>query len=286
MGFFSKIAEWIAPAVKAVRKVVEVVDDWVNGTPMSRDYAELTRQFEDRRETKVQKESSIDFMSAIDTKEVESQIGAVEKRLERQSQDQAVTNKILNLQTEVMKLAVVASAFDRYSSNIKLHASNLSIHLQTIRNVKGLTDDVNSLRYGLRKAFNKIDQLTNAQNQQSVSQGRAKITPIGDSVDIDSTDGAISLSAPYHAFIKTRDLLISEINSLSELSNEHSNDIKKVQEKAAELGAFGHKVIDYLETVIVPKLNQTKQMGIVLKREMLALPVIPKEDDTVDPEVT
>ncbi|MEW9572431.1 hypothetical protein ABQJ54_11780 [Rhodanobacter sp. Si-c] len=279
MGFFAELGKWIAPAVRVVRSVVEKVDNWINDSPISSDYAELTRKFEEREVVKRRRSASPDFMSAVDAKAVKSQLGAVEKKLEKQSKDQALTNKTLALQTEIMKLAVISTAFDRYSGNIKLHASNLSIHLQTIRNVKGLTDDVNSLRFGLQKAFNKINQMAMAINSSADGSGRAKINQIDESVDIDRKDGAISLHAPYRAFLKSRDLLISEIGALSNLANEHEEDIKRVQERAAELGAFGQQVIDYLEDVIVPKLAEHKRVGVALRREMAALPIITKENE-------
>jgi hypothetical protein len=275
MGFFQKIGEWIKPAVRVVRYVVETIDDCFNGPSISEEYGELTRKilpsdFVDKKPgTKPP-----DFISQIEISKIDNEIGDVRKTMTIQCQEQAVTNKTLAIQTEIMKLALCASAFDRYTNNIRLHASNLSIHLQTIRNVKGLTDDVNSLRFGLKRAIGTINHMANIIN----GQNSGKVEKI-EGVDIDMKDGAISLNAAYRTFEKTKDLLVEEIAALSNLSDEHMNDVRMVQERAAELGPFGQKIIDYLDEKVLPKLTQTKKLGLNLKNEIKSLPIIPHEEN-------
>lgn len=186
MGFFSALTSWLKPAVRIVKNVVNKVDEWLNGRSVSDEYVELNRKIEKQQRelstrTRVSDSSSPDFLSAIETKAINSKIGDVERKLEQQIQSQNTTNKTLALQTEVMKLSVSAGNFDRYTNNIRLHASNLSIHLQTIRNMKGLTDDVNALRGGLYKAIGTINHMANIINSQD---GSAKVNKI-EGVDIE-----------------------------------------------------------------------------------------------------
>lgn len=134
MGILALIGAWISPAVRVVRKIVQTVDNWLNGPSLSDEYEAFLRtmptvQVEAHRRT----QKKLDFLSEEDGEVLENKIGDIKKLFNRHSKDQTLENKKLRLQTEVMKLAICASVFDRYAHNIKLHASNLSIHLQTIR---------------------------------------------------------------------------------------------------------------------------------------------------------
>ena len=280
MGFLALVGAWIAPAVRVVRNVVQTIDRWLNGPSLSDEYELFLRKMPTNEvEAKRRSRKNLDFLSEEDSSLLENKIGDVKKLFNRQSKDQALENKKLRLQTEVMKLAICASVFDRYVQNIKLHASNLSIHLQTIRNVKGLTDDVNSLRFGLKKAISTINHMANIMNSQDQHVNKIQ------GVDIEIKEGAISLNAAYRAFEQTRGLLLIEVTSLSELANEHIADIHRVQEYAANLGQYGQKVIDFLDERVAPSLERYNKMGITLKSEIKELPIIPEKessDTTID----
>lgn len=282
MGFLSAIGNWLKPAVKTVRKIAEKVDNWLNGPSISEEYGELTRKFPIQPLNREKNTAaSPDFYSSVQFQEMNSRIGEFEKTLEKQKQNQSIVNKTLALQTDVMRLSICAGAFDRYTNNIKLHASNLSIHLQTIRNVKGLTDDVNSLRSGTYATIRTINHMANLIN----SSGIGKVNKI-ENIDIDVEHGSISLGAAYGAFEKTREFLVDEIVSLSNLSEQHLEDVRLVQEKSTELGKFGQEIIQFLDENIVPKLIQAKKIGLYLKNEIEALPVIPKVDRDIDDDVS
>jgi len=287
MAFLATVGGWLKDAVRVVRRVADEVDEWLNGPSISEQYDDLRRKFpEPAAPERSRTSSSPDFLSAIEAQKVHSHLGQLDARLgdlgkqiENHQQSQTLTNKTLVLQTDIMKLSLGAAAFDRYTNNIRLHASNLSIHLQNIRNIKGLTDDVNALRGGLYRAMGTINHMANIIN----SQGIGHVKKI-EGIDIEIKENAISIVASYGAFEKTRSLLAEEILAISSLSQEHLEDVRTVQEKAAEVGAFGQQIADFLETRVVPKLMQAKKMGAALKRELDALPVIPKNDQVTGEE--
>ncbi|TOO94666.1 hypothetical protein CGH26_27850, partial [Vibrio parahaemolyticus] len=100
---------------------------------------------------------------------------------------------------------------DRSMKNVKIHASSLSVHNQNMRNISGLVEEVNTLRYGLKAAISTINY-----NANLLAKDGTKPRKI-EGIDLEKKDGAISMVAAYDSFDRTRELLRNEVVELSEL---------------------------------------------------------------------
>ncbi|MCK7581493.1 MAG: hypothetical protein MZV65_41635 [Chromatiales bacterium] len=117
------------------------------------------------------------------------------------------------------------------------------------------------------RSIGTINHLANIIN----SSGLGKVKKIeGNGNDIDIEKGAISnCGGAYGAFEKARNLLVEEIIAISNLAQEHLEDVRAVQEKTYQIGKFGREVNSYLESRIIPKLMQgAAEMGAALKKEI------------------
>ncbi|MEJ5152549.1 hypothetical protein [Comamonas sp. MYb396] len=108
------------------------------------------------------------------------------------------------IRAELLEIVMRMQALARYSSNISIHMANLEIHLQTIRNVSGLLNDVNRQRTAVKVVMRTLNHMINVLGVDS------KVPRI-QGIDIDSKDGAISIMAAYKAFQKTQDLIRKEV---------------------------------------------------------------------------
>lgn len=290
MGFLLTIAGWLKPAARVVKKVVDTVNDWVNSPGIADEYHDhikksppINKPYEcdAPRNNNGDYGDSPNFWGALNNRESQlsdnllTKINEMDKKIDQQISSQSVANKQLALQTDFMKLAMSASTFDRYTNNIQLHAANLSIHLQTLRNVKGLTDDVNSLRYGLKRSMGVINHLANIVNKS----GLGNVNKL-ENIDVEIAEGAISLNAAYRAFEQTRDLLTKEITAISDLASQHEADVYRVKSQARELGALGANVTIFLDQKVLPKIQQTKQMGAFLRNQIIQIPIISEDQNT------
>ena len=155
-----------------------------------------------------------------------------------------------------MHLVLQSSAFERYISNIQIHAANLEIHLHTIRNVTGLVEDVNALRFGLKRTMGTVNHLINI--LQHAGLGHAdKLAGI----DVEREQGAISIRAAYDAFDKTRLLLGEEVRALMALAEQHLHDVRRVQAEAETHDDYGRLLSDKLDHHVVPKLLSIQRVG-------------------------
>ena len=135
-----------------------------------------------------------------------------------------------------------------------------------MRNINGLINDVNTLRYGLKAVISTINY--NANVMSSPNQRLRKI----EGVDIEKNDGAISEVAAYDAFDRTRELLRSEVLDLSEVASKHLNDINNLKANAADLGGpLGGKIIDFVDNQITPIIKQAEKAVLLLKSEVSRL---------------
>ncbi len=178
------------------------------------------------------------------------------------------------LHRHVVQLESSAQIFERFSNNLKLHASNLNIHLQTIRNITGVIDDVNHLRYGLIQVLQRINHIANVINDHLEYNCIRKI----EGVDISLKEGTISLKNECKAFVIARDLLKDEIQSLNKAIEHHQHQIEETKRAASQTPDIGKGVIHYLDNVISPKLKQAQLLFYDVRDDLSSIPQIPYED--------
>lgn len=207
------------------------------------------------------------------TSQLEKKISQTNQVVTRQQSELTETRKVMALQVELVRLRGSADLIDRSMKNIKIHASSLSVHYQNMRNINGLIDDVNTLRYGLKAVISTINH-----NANVLSGTDTKLKKI-EGVDIEKTEGAISQVAAYDAFDRTRELLRSEVVELSSIAGKHLNDVQNLKANAADLGGeLGSQIIDFVDKQIVPIIKTAESAGLLLKSEVSKLPAAVREN--------
>ena len=275
MGFLSTIGGWIGSAARVVSKVVKGVQQFLNDAPVSDEYRQVIRVMEAPvPQPSASVRLDVDFMSAA-MRQTQQRADEALRQVEAHRQQQIEMQQRLVLRSQVMELALQASAFDRFANNIQLHAANLNIHLQNIRNISGLVEDVNALRFGLKRTMGVVNHLANIINHADI--GRVEKLA---GIDVEREQGAISIRAAHSAFEHTRGLLGGEIGAMIELAEQHLRDVRKVQMDACGQGEFGRQIRDMLEKRIVPQLTRTREMGLFLHNDVVCnFPLLPDQDN-------
>ena len=177
------------------------------------------------------------------------------------------------MQIELSRLRNSAELIDRAIKNVKIHASGLSVHYQNMRNINGLVDDVNTLRYGLKAIISTMNYNVN------ILSGEGKDLQKIDGVDINKKQGAISQVAAFDAFDRNRELLKEEVVELSSLSTKHLRDVQQLKVNAATVGgSLGLQVVEYIDREIVPIFKSTESAGLLLKSEVSKLPIAARDE--------
>lgn len=270
MGFWSGVWDTVKSVSKTVTKVVKKAYEVLTDDKTVEVYDKLETIIErNRNKTSGNSgESSPDFFNAISTSQIDSKIAEQNKLIAIHREEQAYTQKTTTLQIELTRLRGSAELIDRAIKNVKMHASGLSIHYQNMRNINGLINDVNTLRYGLKAVISTMNH-----NANVLSNGDSQLKKI-EGVDIDKKEGAISQVAAFDAFDRTRELLKAEVIELSTLSTKHLQDIEKLKINAASIGGdLGLQIVDYIDKKVAPVFKNTEKAGLLLRSEVSELPV-------------
>lgn len=178
------------------------------------------------------------------------------------------------VQTEFSRLRNSAELIDRSMANVKIHASSLLTHYQNMRNINGLTDDVNALRGGLKHIMRTFNHNINVLSENSDRTQLKKI----EGVDVDLKNGAVSQVSAFDSFDRTRQLLSDEINDLSKLANTHSTDLQKLRKHALALeNDLGHQIIRFIDNNIKPVIDKARQGSSYLQEEIEHLPTAARD---------
>lgn len=214
------------------------------------------------------------FYGETNTSQLEKKISLQNQLIVKNESALLETKKIITLQVELVRLRASADLIDRSMKNVKIHASSLSVHYQNMRNINGLIEDVNTLRYGLKAVISTINH-----NANILSSPDSKLRKI-EGVDIEKTDGSISQVAAYDAFDRTRELLKNEVIDLSTVASKHLNDINNLKANAADLGGpLGAQIIEFVDKQITPIIKKAESAGLLLKSEVSKLPAAAREEN-------
>jgi hypothetical protein len=189
------------------------------------------------------------------------------KELHKHSEEDSAEHKRLQLQIDVLEIIIGSQTIQRYSNNIQLHQANLGIHIHTIKNTKGLVDDVNRLRVAIKRTMSAVNQLIRAQGPHS------KIEPI-EGIDVEIRQGAISIHDSYQAFEQTKLLLVNEIEGFSKYLDSQFAALNRVRKAAAALPSTPQGLIKWLDEKIEPSLRNTKKGALQIKTELVSIPQI------------
>lgn len=257
MGFLSTIGSWIGSAARAVGQVVSGVRDFLSRPSVREGYEQVQRDMQVYRPAPRHTPLGLDReLMASAVRQTQQRADAALQQIQQLRHEQTEANRRSALHSQWMNLVLQSSAFDRYISNIEIHAANLEIHLHTIRNVTGLVEDVNALRFGLKRTMGTVNHLINLIHNAGLGHAD-KLAGI----DVERDEGAISIRAAYGAFEKTRGLLSAEVRSLVVLAEQHLHEVRRVQGDAATHGDYGRLLSDSLEHHVVPQLIAVQRVG-------------------------
>lgn len=274
MGWFSGIWDTIKSVGSTVARVVKKVYEVCTSDSAVDAYDKLERIINKRDVVQyLPSDGAPDFYGETNASQIEKKILNQNKLILKNESDLNETRKIMALQIELTRLRASADLIDRSMKNVKIHASSLSVHYQNMRNINGLIDDVNTLRYGLKAVISTINH-----NANILSNPDTKLRKI-EGVDIEKTDGAISQVAAYDAFDRTRELLRNEVIDLSMVSGKHLKDIQNLKLNAADLGgSLGSQIIEFVDRQIIPVIKNAESAGLLLKSEVSKLPAAIREE--------
>lgn len=278
MGILSNIGKWVfenMPAVVGVvksaaeleHKSVSVIDALLEGkTILAADEKQqapsgrkkTSHERSDVTGKSVNQSRSPDISGAQQSADEGKKKAAVEEMNE-------LEHRRIQLQVEVMGWIMSSFTFERFSSNINLHAANLQIYLQTIQNMEGLLGDVNRQRVAVKALMGTVNHLVNVLGLVD------KVNKI-EGLDIDIRLGTISIISAYEAFENARSLLLHEIDSFSEAIQEQLAHVENVRSAARRLPNISPQIGSWLEASIEPKLIDAKKYADELKGELLAIP--------------
>lgn len=279
MGFWSGVWEGVKSFGSTVARVAKAAWDVATGPSAKSTYDDLEKiidKYESRRSRELQVIDSPNFLSLSAGNTLTTKVNEHEEKIEILNNELTYAKKFMAVQNEFSRLRNSAELIDRGMANIKIHASSLSTHFQNMRNINGLTDDVNALRGGLKHIMRTFNHNMNVLGANSDATQLRKI----EGVDVELRDGAVSLVAAFDAFDRTRELLSEEIYTLSKIANAHSKDIQNLKKHAANLDDdLGKSIIKFIDAKIIPVINNAKNGGLLLQEEIEHLPSAARDDN-------
>ena len=279
MGFWSGVWEGVKKFGGAVARVAKTAWDIANGPSAKSTYDDLEKiidKYDSRRSREVQVIDSPNFLSKSAGNALTEKINEHEDKIEILNNELVYARKFMAIQNEFSRLRNSAELIDRGTANVKIHASSLSTHFQNMRNINGLTEDVNALRGGLKHIMRTFNHNMNVLGANSEPTQLRKI----EGVDVELKDGAVSLVAAFDAFDRTRELLSEEIYTLSKIANAHSKDILNLKKHATDLeDDLGRNIVKFIDTKIIPVINNAKKGGLLLQEEIEYLPAAARDEN-------
>ena len=279
MGFWSGVWEGVKKFGGAVARVAKTAWDIANGPSAKSTYDDLEKiidKYDSRRSREVQVIDSPNFLSKSAGNALTEKINEHEDKIEVLNNELVYARKFMAIQNEFSRLRNSAELIDRGMANVKRHASSLSTHFQNMRNINGLTEDVNALRGGLKHIMRTFNHNMNVLGANSEPTQLRKI----EGVDVELKDGAVSLVAAFDAFDRTRELLSEEIYTLSKIANAHSKDILNLKKHATDLeDDLGRNIVKFIDTKIIPVINNAKKGGLLLQEEIEYLPAAARDEN-------
>jgi len=277
MGILAGIGTWalnnLPTVVKVAKKAADLVSKGASIVEALLEGKNLVGNVEPTS-PKPKSHSSIDRPNLIsgdnksssnDLSEIIERIDDSRNKLASIKDENEIEHKKIQMQIDIMELLVSAQTFERFTSNINLHAANLQIHIQTIQNCAGMLDDINRQRVAIKALMGSFNHLINI---LSVGDKVKKI----EGINIDIKPGAISIHGAYEAFENTRSLLLTEIESFNSAIVIQLGRVESVRRSAKQIPGLSSKISIWIEKSVEPKLLDAKANAESLKGELSVIP--------------
>jgi len=277
MGILASIGTWVISNLPTVVKVakkaadlvgkgVAIVDALLEGKKLANEVEPTI--FKPKSSPEIDRPDLISDdknNSSNDISELIERIDESRNKLITIKDENEIEHKRIQMQVDIMELLVSAQTFERFTSNINLHAANLQIHIQTIQNCAGMLDDINRQRVAIKALMGSFNHLINV-----LSLGD-KVKKI-EGINIDIKPGAISIHGAYEAFENTRSLLLNEIDSFHTAIGVQLTRVEKVRTSAKHIPGISSKISTWIEKSVEPKLLDAKTNAESLKGELSVIP--------------
>lgn len=209
MGFLDGIRNWIKPAIARAIEITKGVGQFLTTAANTAEALfkgeELAREVSGPpRSVGTEQESNWSVAVARRDQHIHRQIGELSQELVIVKQRLASSENTNKLALMLIELRVSGEILRGIGANIDLHSANLRIHLQTIRNVTGLLDDVNRQRTAIKTLVGRVNHILNVLGRHGSDE---KIVGL----DVERRDGAISIKAAYEAYEDTKGKLTQEV---------------------------------------------------------------------------
>ncbi len=279
MGWWAGVWEGVKRFGGAVAKVAHKAWELATGPSAKSAYDDLEKvldKYDKVRQRISDPNETPDFFGGLSVGQVGKKLDDYERKLVAQQNELTHARRYMAAQAEFSRLRGSAELIDRSMANIKIHASSLSTHYQNMRNINGLTNDVNALRGGIKlimKTFNHNMNILGAQSDES------KLKKI-EGVDVDLKEGAVSLVSAFDAFDRTRQILSEEIIELSKLAKSHAADLENLKINAGTLdGEVGVQVVRFIDSKIKPIITKAENASYLLQDELKNLPAAARDEN-------
>lgn len=282
MGILGKVGAWIATnlptMVKVAKKVAvftkaaaDLVEAYMEGRPILVEQRETKSSRSDKPAPDVRPDFMDDGKTENDKFEnLFSELDQSKKTIAKLDENNVADHRKISLQIDVMELIISAQTFERFTNNVSIHASNLNIHLQAIRNQAGMLDAINRQRVGIKALMGTVNHLIN------VLGVKEKVDKI-EGIDIDMRQGAVSIIDSYKAFEETKDLLHQELISYHDAIEQQFARVERVRNAARKVPGMLPQISQWLEKSVEPHLKNAKEMTIDLKCEIEMVPKLEAE---------
>jgi hypothetical protein len=253
MSFLDKIKNWVVAAIPSVISVAQKVETFLTtaasaadalmkGGVFAQELSSSPREaVEDARSREVAVQSRDQHLSR-ELSQMNHELAHLKQAVARQAQ----ANKLALMITE---LRVAGEILRGISANIELHASNLRIHLHSIRNTSGLLSDVNRQRKAIKTMVGKINHIFNL-----LGKDGEKISGL----DVERRHGDISIKDAYMAYDETRKNLIDEVYRFGKAIDDQWVRIDAVAKMARAVGQ-NRRIQDWLDTEVRPSLMSANE---------------------------
>lgn len=261
-----KVAAWVSRGLEVADRVFGEVKDVVNLPPLSDQYKTFSRDMDvialDTLSSQVAREGLARQRLERNIQKLE---GVIVRTLEENEDFKySVTQKL-----EMVRLGLEASAIDRHVQSLAIHAANLSVHLQTISNIAGICDDVDTIRGSLRGAISTINHIGNILERANLGKVRRM-----SGFNIEMKRGVVSIKQAHDEFEKCRLLLERAALQLKQDIAKHLRDVASVREEFSLEPSYGESIVYFLDEEIRPQLQVRSDMVKSVLGKIRDIPVL------------
>ena len=264
-----KAYDFAKGAVKVAYKIFEEIEKVTSEPPLSDQYKRYSRDMDVIAHDTVEPANVANDLARqrSDNKVIKLESALVRSLSEHEDFKYSITQKL-----ELVRLGLEATSIDRHVQNLAIHSASLIVHLQTIRNITGITDDVSKISHSLNDAITTINQLSKI-IEKSNPEEIDSIPPL----KLNLKQEASSIAAACHDFENCRMLIERAAVELRKDIAKHQRDVTTVREEMLAAPAYGESIVEFLDNEIAPQLKIRANIASIVLRDIRDIPMLQLE---------